>query len=338
MTWTSIARVAGSLLLPLALAAACGSSSGGLIAFVSTGDGDPEIFLVDPDTGEESRLTDNGRRDLSPRWSPDRRGIIYLSDETGNVEVNLVDRKGEAVARLTHSPGVDGSPVWAPDGKRFAFISEQDGNPEVYVANADGSVLTRVTSNSTVDQLGDWSPDGEWLVFYSLGDGPEPGLWLRNPDGVNLVHLTQGQDSDPAWSPTGQHIALVRADGDNRDIYLTSKPEDGTWQDETKLTRLTQHPAPDLSPVWSPDGKKILFVSLRDGNAELYLMQADGSRQRRLTNNVSDDLQPAWSPDGKRIAFVSYLHGTGELFVMGADGSGQRRLTNNSSDDTDPDW
>ena len=80
-------------------------------------------------------------------------------------------------------------------------------------------------------------------------------------------------------------------------------------------------------PTWSPDGKRIAFSSNRDGNLEIYVMNADGSQQTRLTNNSSFDDYPAWSPDGKRIAFTSYRDRKYEIYVMNADGSGMRQLT-----------
>ena len=87
-------------------------------------------------------------------------------------------------------------------------------------------------------------------------------------------------------------------------------------------------------PVWSPDGRRIAFENLRDGNGEIYVMNADGSGQRRLTRNPAHDFAPAWSPDGRRIAFVRD-RGRGdakaEVYVMNADGSGQWRLTRDAA-------
>ncbi|MEO5939062.1 MAG: hypothetical protein ABIQ43_08640 [Sphingomonas sp.] len=84
----------------------------------------------------------------------------------------------------------------------------------------------------------------------------------------------------------------------------------------------------DFSSSWSPDGRRLAFVSRRDGNNEIYVMNADGSDLKRLTNAVSRESGPAWSPDGKHISFRSDRDGSVDLYVMDADGSNLRRLTN----------
>ena len=81
-------------------------------------------------------------------------------------------------------------------------------------------------------------------------------------------------------------------------------------------------------PSWSPDGKQIVFHSDRDGNQEIYLMNADGSNIRRLTNNPSIDRGPFWSPDGKKIGFHSDRTGDLDIYTMNVDGSNQTNLTN----------
>ena len=87
----------------------------------------------------------------------------------------------------------------------------------------------------------------------------------------------------------------------------------------------------NYEPVWSPDGERIAFVSSRDDNFEIYVMNADGSEPANLTNNSADDYSPAWSPDGKYIAFVSKRDGNRdgnrEIYVMKADGSEPTNLT-----------
>jgi Tol biopolymer transport system component len=92
------------------------------------------------------------------------------------------------------------------------------------------------------------------------------------------------------------------------------------------------------TPAWSPDGRKLAFVSERDGNAEIYVMNADGSEQENLTRQPASDSHPSWSPDGRKLAFVSRRDGNSEIYVMNADGSGLRNLTRTPSADRDPAW
>jgi Tol biopolymer transport system component len=92
------------------------------------------------------------------------------------------------------------------------------------------------------------------------------------------------------------------------------------------------------APAWSPDGRTIVFVSWRDGNGEVYAMDADSSGPRNLTQHPAKDVRPAWSPDGGRIAFGSRRDGNSEVYVMNADGSGKRNLTRDRASDDYPTW
>ena len=113
---------------------------------------------------------------------------------------------------------------------------------------------------------------------------------------------------------------------------------------------LTNHPHADINPSWSPNGKRIVFMSARDGHGghgpsiyEIYVMDADGDNLQKLTNHPSDDRHPSWSPDGKRIAFESDRAAEGnphriDIYVMDADGRNLQRLTNNLTEDQYPSW
>ena len=115
--------------------------------------------------------------------------------------------------------------------------------------------------------------------------------------------------------------------------------------------RLTNNTARDLSPSWSPNGKRIIFVSNRDGHvhvkhgwstSDIYVMDADGSNQQNLTNNPHNDRQPSWSPNGERIVFSANRDWDNpqsiDIYVMDADGGNPERLTNNPSEDESPSW
>ncbi len=319
------------------LTSACFGSSSDRVAFVTTVGGDPEIAVVDVTTGQATQVTDNRSRDLLPRWSPDGKSIAYLSDESGSLEVNLVDPDEKTVTKLTDG-GNNRYPRWAPDGQSLAFISGEDGRSDLHLLSVKDGKTSVVSSNSYNDVLGDWSPSGEWLVYYNEGGPETQGLWLRNPQGVNLVRLTDDEDRGPVWSPDGSRIAFVRSNEGKGDIFVLKRQSKEAWQEDFDLDRLTRHEANDHSPNWSPDGSRLVFVSHRDGNAEIYSMEADGSDKLRLTKNNADDLTPDWSSDGSRIAFASNIYGPSEIFAMKADGSDQLRLTNNNAEDSSPNW
>src|SRR5215211_5666781 len=141
--------------------------------------------------------------------------------------------------------------------------------------------------------------------------------------------------------PTNQLSAFATFPGEtgkiafhrNGEIYVMNA--DGSEQ-----TNISNNTAFDGYPHWSPDGKKIAFMTSRDGiNYEIYVMNADGTSQTRLTNNADLDAEPIWSPDGTKIAFRSdrYNHNY-QIYVMNADGSEQTNISNNTAADIHPDW
>ena len=132
-------------------------------------------------------------------------------------------------------------------------------------------------------------------------------------------------------SGTNGRIAFHSDRTGNQEIWTVNA-------DGTGPKNLTNNPAVDASPDFSPDGGKVVFRSERDGNSEIYAMNADGTGQRRLTNNPVSDASPDFSPDGRRIVFTSTLGGDRELFVMNADGTGQRPITANAVPESNPEW
>ena len=156
-----------------------------------------------------------------------------------------------------------------------------------------------------------------------------------NADGSNPIRLTfnEASDSDPAWSSNGAHIAFQSIRDGTHQIYIMNA--DGSNQ-----TRVTFNEADDFDPSWytaapepvltppSPAGK-ISFSTRRDGNYEIYIMNADGSSQTRVTFNEADDFNPAISPDGARIVFGSRRDGVNQIYTMNVDGSNLTRLTFN---------
>lgn len=105
-----------------------------------------------------------------------------------------------------------------------------------------------------------------------------------------------------------------------------------------RVLNLTQDPAPDRHPSWSPDGSQIVFASRRDNNWDLYVMQANGSNLRRLTSDPGYEGEPEWSPDGKQIAFSAMRDDNLDIYVLDLASNEQRRITDHESADSQPTW
>ena len=329
----------------------CGAlgSSDRPIVYVSEVDGNPGVYAVDPDSGDVSAVKSGPHSEFGPAWSPDGQRIALVSYASGSRDVNVVsldDSEGTlAVSPPGDGPSAssassnEGAPLWHPEGDRVAYVSDAAGQTDIYVSVLESGNATRITHSEERELMGDWSPNGQWLVFSRQGNGGKQGLWLRNPAGVNLFQLTDGADSDPAWSPDGDVIAFVRDDLGNKDIYLV-RPEDGEdWRGKVTEERWHNSPEDEDSPAWAPNGDALAFVSTRDGNSEIYAGDtSEDAPPQRLTINEAADTAPVWSPDGNRIAFVTDMFGESEILVMDADGANQQRLTHNDAKDHSPDW
>jgi TolB protein len=131
-------------------------------------------------------------------------------------------------------------------------------------------------------------------------------------------------------TPTGRIAFQSERDG-NFEIYIINA-------DGTLLSRLTNDPAVDVFPAWSPNGNQLVFTSDRNGNPDIYLVNADGTGLKQITKDPAADALPAWSPDGKGIAFTSNRTGNDEIFLMNVDGTGLKQITNNPAMDAFPAW
>jgi TolB protein len=234
--------------------------------------------------------------------------------------------QGKVVAKGTQ-------PVWSPDGSRIAYVR----NGEIHVAAADGSNDRRITVRRPglhwPASSPAWSPDGRTIAF----SGTRDVLTVRVAD-AKLTNLTKSRESwrgnyTPAYSPNGKLIAFSRStDAFNSDIFLMT----ASGKIVKRLTRSVgtdSQLGEEHGPTWSPDGKRIVFVSNRSGTSwELYAIGVDGKGERQLTNTPSpryDEDAPRFVENGSRIL---YAH-DGRIATMQADGTDVRELGLGTSGD-----
>jgi Tol biopolymer transport system component len=320
---------AGMMLVTLILA--IGSkmpSKNNELIFFSRQVGNYEIYAVDIQHGIIHNLTHSPGDDLRPTWSPDGQQIAFFSDRGNQAGIYIMDANGGGVHLLTNLGTGDAYPIWSPDGQEIVFASSQHRlNAGIYRIHADGSNLRQLATLPTPPALLAWSPDGSRIVFMADCEN-NCDIYLMNADGSNLQALTHNGVFDvfPAWSPDSHEIVFMS----NRDSFFELYTLDVNCATmaggcNTHARRLTYNRDFDGFPVWSPDGRRIVFSSDRDGNFEIYTLETGckalqagcAPRTLRLTYREGNDLIPAWSPDGHRIAFVSGRN----VFVMDDDGS-----------------
>lgn len=222
--------------------------------------------------------------------------------------------------------------VAPPSGVRLAVSREVLSNGDIYSVAVDGSDANRLTDSLGIDMKPSWSPDGSQIAFRSARDGQDE-IYVMNSDGTCQRNLTRSpvDDRSPAWSPDGCWIAFDHFFGDRiQDIAVI--PSRGG-----EMRRITT--GSGEYPTWSPDGRQIAFASARDGDYDIYVIDADGGNERQLTNAAAYEMYPAWSADGRWLAYESAAGSTElEIHVMRPDGSDDRRVTTDGVTDRFPAW
>jgi TolB protein len=239
---------------------------------------------------------------------------------------------------------LDGNEVWVKEygeedvGTEFwDIMQDSDGG---YVMAGD--VITDRNPDIRCGLVIKTDPDGELLWQYVFDEDEFEEISFSSavvlPDGgyvfVGRVTRSGERYADMLWlkmTINNQLIAFTSERDGNSEIYVMNP-------DGTGPQRLTDDPAYDAWPTWSPDGSQIAFMSERSGNPDIYVMDADGSNVRQLTQHPANDIWPEWSPDGTRIAFPSRRDGNFEIYVIDADGSNLQRLTNTPGHEDFPAW
>ncbi len=212
-----------------------------------------------------------------------------------------------------------------PFTSRLAFITTKRGRKDIVVSDWDTRRMRFLGLNEAILLPPRWSRDGGALLYTA----ERHRAW-----GIYKIDLAQARET-AVFRASGTNLA---GDIDSAgDVVFSSsfKGSPNLYEKlgNGKLVRLTKSVGIDVSPAFSPDGKKIAFVSDRSGNAQIYIMDSDGYNISRVTFRGDYNTSPAWSPDGKRIVFVGRYNGISQIFTVKTDGSDQMLLTDEGVND-----
>lgn len=263
----------------------------GVMAFHSDRSGSLQVYTLEGETGDVTRVTDDPAGAFEPTWSPDCQALAYASKQLdpNAFELYTVGRDGSGEMRLTvNQPADDWSPAWSPVHNLIAFQTTRDQQLNVCFIDLDGEFLGCLEGGYNKASPA-WSSDGSRLLFIGDQDGDWDVFVTSYPDLSEPVRLTDNDvpDMNPQFSPDGQYIAFSsKPVPTNYDIFLMNA-------DGTGLTPLFQSESDDSNPYWVGNDT-IAFASQRSTDWELYLINRDGSNLVRLTNTPGLDKWPVW--------------------------------------------
>ncbi len=232
---------------------------------------DPQLAATE---GAARREADEDRRHGR------RRRYQWVFDP--HMEIFRSDLAGGDLVRLTDSPGYDAECAFSPDGRQIVFCSDRDGDPDLYIMQADGSGVRQLTNQPGYDGGPFFSPDGNWIVFRTDRQRKDHlQIHVIRADGQHEVALTDnlGVNWAPYWHPRQPYIIWCGADHTdprarpNYDLWLMQYHLQDGQLVKGPVWRITDHPAADVLPVFSPDGSQLMWTSNRtaDGTSQLWI-------------------------------------------------------------------
>lgn len=244
------------------------SPDGSLIAFNSDRTREMNIWLYSLADRSSRQLTRGPGGDFQANWSPDAKHIVFFSSRAGTADIWSVELATGKLKPVTTTSSIDVNPFYSPDGKLIAYNSDKSGRPEVWVMNADGTDARQLTDVSVVGHFLRWNRNGTGVIFRCPGhgkpqtlevsiDGGEPKLLCEVAGGA---HMSLSPDYSRIMDVVGHKTLWVSP-------VISGKPE-----------KVFEFDDPDVRidyPVWSPDGKWILFDRFRPQGGDIWLMDID---------------------------------------------------------------
>jgi eukaryotic-like serine/threonine-protein kinase len=318
------------------------SPDGRFISFVREAKDGNTLIVIPALGGAERKVTIFKGRPYAA-WSPDGKHFaIATSDSPGELSnIYLVAFETGEKRKLSSSPlqfNGDRGPKFSPDGQWIAFIrSVNYAVEDIYMMGVSGGEPRRLTNDNVDIQGMDWTADGREIVFSSNRGGPF-GLWRVSALGGPPEPLAGVGENVyvPRISRQGNTLAYVY---DKWDWNIWRGPGPNAADKNAPPTKLIASTRLDAQPKYSPDGKRITFVSDRSGNQQIWVCNSDGSQPIQVTNFGGGETgTPQWSPDNQQIAFDARVTGSSDIYVVNADGGSPRQITTELSSDITPGW
>jgi eukaryotic-like serine/threonine-protein kinase len=314
------------------------SPDGRTVAFVSTRDGRPRIWIKQLSTGEEVALTEGP--DQGPKFSPDGSSLLFLRAEATGFDLHRVPSVGGAPRRLMRTVF---SFAWSPDGRRIAVTraAPEIAGARLFVTAAEGGDERAVAELPSMGLVAlDWSPDGRHLALRLVGLQNFAGfqevrtIEVASGESTTVLELPGGTVGDSlAWNDDRSLLVALGSSMASRGPFRLAKVEvaGGRRRDLMSLASI-----PSVIDVAGP-GRLVLDAVSPRSNLRAYSLDEQGAHPERwLSRGASVDRQPTYSPDGEWLAFTSDRGGSLDIWTMSTATGTVRRLTHDGADDWDP--
>jgi len=262
------------------------------IAFSNDISGYKEIYIVDYDGENLTKLTNDRSISILPLWSNDGNKIYYTSYRYKNPDLFEIDLKQGKIKPFINFQGLNLAGGFSPDGSELVLTLSKGSDPNIYVMNITTREIKKLLSKFGVNSSPTYSPDGKEIAFVSdLAGNPEIYIYNISTQQKRKITRLNWADS-PNWSPSGQWIVFSGREilKEKMNIFLV----DPTG---SQIKRLTRNEGDNEDPSFSPDGRFIVFTSTRRKRREIFIMDSDGSSPHPLVEDMKgNSYTPLWSP------------------------------------------